>query len=90
MLLYCLKCMILLTPANCSAPTVPGNASIMPYQNTTEGAEVLFKCNQGFTPENVTAVCAVNGSWTPDPGSVVCNITRESSYSMENNTYSTS
>ena len=45
----------------------------MAYQNTTEGAEVLFKCNQGFTPaENMTAVCAVNGSWTPDPGFVVC------------------
>ena len=74
--------MILLTPVNCSAPAVPGNGSIMAYQNTTEGAEVLFKCNQGFMPEeNMTAVCAVNGSWTPDPGSLVCKC--KSSYSME-------
>ena len=73
MLLYCLKSMILLTPVNCSAPDVPGNGSIMAYQNTTEGAEVLFKCNQGFMPaENMTAVCAVNGNWTPDPAALNC------------------
>ena len=49
------------------------NGSIDPYQNTTEGAEVFFRCNPGFVPAgDMTAVCAANGSWTPDPAATMC------------------
>ena len=63
----------LLSQANCSDPTVPGNGSIGTYQNTTEGAEIAFGCNPGFVPAGImTAVCTLNGSWTPDPAIFVC------------------
>ena len=59
---------------NCSDPTVPRNGSIDPYQNTLEGAEIVFRCDQGFDPAgDMTAVCAANGSWTPDPATHMCN-----------------
>ena len=68
------------TPVNCSNPTVPGNGSIEAYQNTTEGAEIVFRCDQqysmgnpGFVPAgNMTAVCGAEGRWSPDPGDLVC------------------
>ena len=68
-----LKTIMLLLPANCSAPTAPRNGSIEPYQNTTEGAEITFRCNPGFVPaENMTAVCEGNGRWNPDPAIAEC------------------
>jgi len=61
---------------NCSDPTIPGNGSIRTYQNTTEGAEIVFGCNPGFVPfvpaGNMTAVCASNGRWNPDPAELSC------------------
>ena len=49
------------------------NGSIDPYQNTTEGAEIFFRCDPGFVPaENMTAVCAADGMWNPDPGDLLC------------------
>ena len=34
------------------------DGSIDPYQNTTEGAVIVFGCNPGFVPAgNMTAVC---------------------------------
>ena len=60
-------------PANCGDPTLPTNGSIGTYQNTTEGAEIVFGCNPGFVPAgNMTAVCASDGSWTPNPATHVC------------------
>ena len=66
--------MIFLTPANCSAPTAPENGFIEPYHNTTEGAEIVFRCNSGYVPAGnmTTAVCVVNGSWIPDPATAEC------------------
>ena len=67
---------------NCSDPTVPRNGSIDPYQNTLEGAEIVFRCDQGFDPAgDMTAVCAANGSWTPDPATHMCNC--ESTYNKK-------
>ena len=54
-------------------PTFPTNGSIEPYQNTTEGAEILIGCNPMFVPVGrVTAVCGADGRWTPDPAGLVC------------------
>ena len=65
--------LLLLSPVNCSDPTAPENGSIVPYQNTTEGAEIFFICNPGFVPAGrMTSTCACNGMWTPDPGSLTC------------------
>ena len=66
------KCFFL-PPVNCSDSTPPTHGSIAPYQNTTEGAEIHFRCNPGFVPSTrMTATCACNGMWTPDPGSLAC------------------
>ena len=63
-----------LSIVNCSDPiAVPRNGSIDPYQNTTEGAEVLFSCNPMFVPTGrMRAVCGADGRWTPDPAGLVC------------------
>ena len=62
-----------LHPVNCSDPTFPIDGSIEPYQNTTEGAEILIGCNPMFVPVGrMTAVCGADGRWNPDPGDLVC------------------
>ena len=34
---------------------------------------VVFYCNEGLTPEGkMTATCASNGSWTPNPAELIC------------------
>ena len=49
------------------------DGSIETYQNTTEGAEIFFRCNTGFVPaENMTAVCGADQRWSPDPDTLVC------------------
>ena len=65
--------------ANCSDPAVPRNGLIGVYQNTTEGAEIFFRCNPGFAPAGrMTAVCGADGRWNPDPADLTC--TCKSSY----------
>ena len=60
-------------PANCGDPTVPTNGSIGTFKNTSAGTKIVFGCNPGFVPAgNVTAVCASDGSWTPNPATLVC------------------
>ena len=58
---------------NCSGPTAPGNGSIEAYHNTTEGAEIFFRCNPMFVPAGrMTAMCGADGRWNPDPATLVC------------------
>ena len=60
-------------PVNCSDPTVPRNGSIEPYQNTTGGAVIFFRCNPGFVPaERMRTLCRADGRWNPDPATLVC------------------
>ena len=69
-------------PANCGKPIVPINGFISPYQNTTEGSVIVFGCNSGFVPAgDMTAVCASDGRWSPDPATIVC--TCKSTYNIE-------
>ena len=49
------------------------DGSIEPYQNTTEGAEIFFKCNPGFVPTGrMRAVCGADWRWNPDPAGLRC------------------
>ena len=49
------------------------DGSIDPYQNTTEGAEIFFRCNPGVVPAGrMRAVCGPDGRWNPDPATLVC------------------
>ena len=62
-----------LPPANCSDPTLPMDGSIDPYHNTTEGAEIFFRCDLGFVPAGrMRAVCGADGRWNPDPATLNC------------------
>ena len=60
-------------------PTGPRNGFIEPYQSTLGGAEIFFMCAEGFVPAGrMRANCtsdgvAVDGTWTPDPATLVCN-----------------
>ena len=62
-------------PVNCSDPTPPANGAIDAYQNTTEGAVIMFICNSGFFVNLAVmeAVCEPDGRWNPDPATAaVC------------------
>ena len=49
------------------------DGSIEPYENTTEGAEIFFMCNETFVPvERMRAVCGANQRWSPDPADHRC------------------
>ena len=55
--------------ANCGFPRPPGNGTIV---NCTSTAR-LYQCNSGFGPVGkMTAVCAANWSWSPDPADISC------------------
>ena len=50
-----------------------------------EGSALLYQCNSGFGPVGeMTAVCAANGSWSPEPADVLC---REIGMNMLNTYY---
>ena len=63
---------------NCGMPAAPDNGSIVTVPSTLGGTEIIFRCNTGFVPTgNRTAVCSSdgispNGTWTPDPATLVC------------------
>lgn len=62
-----------LPAAGCPRPPVPMDGSIIPFPATNEGAEIVYHCDPGFQPQSdVTAMCASNGLWTPDPALLQC------------------
>ena len=62
-----------LPTVNCSDPSVPGNGSTEAFVNTTEDAEIFFRCSPGFVPaERMRAMCTADGRWNPDPATLVC------------------
>ena len=62
-----------LSPVNCSDPATPGNGFIEPYQNTTQGAEISFRCDSQFVPSTTRmAICGADGRWNPDPATHMC------------------
>ena len=60
--------------ANCGVPEPPENGTIVNYTSAVEESAVLYQCNPGFGPVGeMTAVCAANGSWSPNPADVTCH-----------------
>ena len=58
---------------NCSDPAIPGSGFIEPYQNTTEGAEISFRCNSQFVPSTSrVTTCGGDAMWNPDPATHLC------------------
>jgi len=63
----------LLCAANCGVPAPPDNGTIVNYTSTLERSVVNYQCNPGFGKlGEMSAVCATNGSWSPDPAYVTC------------------
>ena len=60
--------------AICPRPLSPMDGSIISFPAvTTEGAEIVYRCDPGFQPQsNVTATCTSNGLWTPAPAQHQC------------------
>ena len=57
----------------CGRPIISENSSIDLCQNTTEGAEMFFRCNPGFVPAGrMRAVCGADQRWMPDPAALMC------------------
>ena len=55
------------TTADCGPPPILLNGAVS-YQDTTEGSEGRYQCNDGFTLEGrMTTVCGANGSWDSTP-----------------------
>jgi len=73
-----LSVFVILSPSssplvNCSDPATPGNGFIEPHQNTTEGAEIYFRCNSQFVPSTtMISTCGADGRWNPDPATHMC------------------
>ena len=60
-------------PADCGDPSLPMNGFVMAYNSTLEGSQLVFQCSPGFAPsQQMMSVCMANGSWTPDPATLVC------------------
>ena len=52
---------------DCGPPPVFLNG-IVSYQNTTEGSEAHYRCDDGFTLEGeMAAVCRADGRWSSTP-----------------------
>ena len=67
-------CYCSLSPVNCGMPNRPVNGSIQTPQSTLGGSVVEFGCAPGFIPaERMMATCTLNGTWSPDPGTLMCN-----------------
>ncbi len=46
--------------------------------NLTEGASILFRCDEGFSPSSeMTAVCTRDMTWNPNPRNIQCCLTAE-------------
>ena len=55
------------TTADCGPPPFLLNGAVS-YQDTREGSEGHYQCNDGFTLEGgMTTVCGANGSWDSTP-----------------------
>ena len=61
--------------ATCHDLLPPMNGSIGHYISTVEGSVVVFYCNEGLIPAGqMNTTCASNGSWTPNPAELICNV----------------
>jgi len=50
------------------------NGFIGPPQSTLGGIVIQFGCDPGFIPaERMMATCMLDGSWSPDPGTLMCS-----------------
>ena len=66
--------LVLFSTADCSAPAIPSNASVLGnVSSTTENAIVTFQCEEGLIPSHpIIITCTRNGQWRPDPAGVQC------------------
>lgn len=73
-----------LPPVNCGMPNRPMNGSVEPPQSALGGSVIEFGCDPGFIPsERMMATCTLNGTWSPDPGTLMCNGERTASKFVE-------
>ena len=53
---------------HCGYPQAPRGGHLVDNITTEEGSEVLYKCDEGLTPQGImTALCTEEGLWRPNP-----------------------
>ena len=64
----------LITPSvSCGDPSFSTGVTVETFSNTTVGSEIVYQCQSGFLPEGgVTSVCRGDGTWNPDPATLLC------------------
>ena len=57
----------------CGDPSSPVNGSVGRPSGSGLGSTVSFQCSEGFSPPWVmNSTCNINGTWSPNPGELVC------------------
>ena len=59
---------------DCGQPEFPSNGVVSAVSSTTEGATVIFQCEERLFPSDpITSTCSSTGLWTPNPADVECS-----------------
>ena len=67
--------MYFLISVDCGPPVAPQNGYLERFNDTTEGSEMFYSCDQGLVPEGrMRANCTRNG-WSPNPADLDCTQT---------------
>ena len=70
---------------DCGTPSAAIGVLIQPYNSTTVGSQIIFRCMDGLIPEKeVSAVCRSDGEWSQDPEIHVCGA-NNSGYCLSTN-----
>lgn len=70
---------------SCGVPIPPMNGMVMNYSLPIEGANITFRCNDGFRPSVVvTSTCIDTTEWIPSPNEYNCtSVTGKQMYSYK-------
>ena len=53
---------------DCGTPSFTGGVAVEPFNSTTVGSDIFYKCQSGhLLEERRNLVCGGDGMWSPDP-----------------------
>ena len=75
----------------CGDPSSPVNGRVGRPSGSGLGSTVSFQCSEGLSPPWVmNSTCNINGTWSPNPGELICTNSNVSTSSEGSNRDSTS
>jgi len=57
---------------HCGYPQAPRGGHLVDNFTTEEGSEVLYKCDEGLTPQGIMRALCTEGFWRPRPVDLIC------------------